>query len=85
MGIDATCSGLQHLSAMTGDLKAASLVNVTPTDKPADGYKTVAERAAKYLEAEYHPFLTRKVTKRTVMTTPYGVSRHSARGYIRGS
>jgi DNA-directed RNA polymerase len=83
VGIDATCSGLQHLSAMTGDRKAASLVNVTPTDKPADGYKTVAERAAKYLEAEYHPFLTRKVTKRTVMTTPYGVSRHSARGYIR--
>ena len=83
VGIDATCSGLQHLSAMTGDLQAASLVNVTPTDKPADGYKTVAEQAKKYLPEEYHQWLTRKVTKRTVMTTPYGVTRHSARGYIR--
>ena len=50
VGIDATCSGLQHLSAMTGDLKAASLVNVTPTEVPADGYKTVANQAKKHLE-----------------------------------
>jgi DNA-directed RNA polymerase len=83
VGIDATCSGLQHLSAMTGDRKAASLVNVTPTDVPADGYKTVAEQAKKHLDEKYHEYLTRKVTKRTVMTTPYGVTRHSARGYIR--
>jgi DNA-directed RNA polymerase len=83
VGIDATCSGLQHLSAMTGDRKAASLVNVTPTDVPADGYKTVAEQAKKHLDEKYHQYLTRKVTKRTVMTTPYGVTRHSARGYIR--
>jgi DNA-directed RNA polymerase len=81
-GIDATCSGLQHLSAMTGDSQAAALVNVLPTDKPADGYKTVAEAAKQWLPEKYHEFLTRKVTKRTVMTTPYGVTRHSARGYI---
>lgn len=82
-GIDATCSGLQHLSAMTGDATAAALVNVTPTEVPADGYKTVAEQAKKYLDAKHHEYLTRKVAKRTVMTTPYGVTRHSARGYIR--
>lgn len=83
VGIDATCSGLQHLSALTGDKEAAGLVNVLPTEKPADGYKTVAEQAKKHLDAKYHQYLTRKVTKRTVMTTPYGVTRHSARGYIR--
>lgn len=83
VGIDATCSGLQHLSALTGDAEAAALVNVTPTHIPADGYKTVANQAKKYLDEKYHEYLTRKVTKRTVMTTPYGVTRHSARGYIR--
>jgi DNA-directed RNA polymerase len=83
VGIDATCSGLQHLSAMTGDGEAAALVNVTPTAVPADGYKTVAEQAKKHLDTKFHQYLSRKVTKRTVMTTPYGVTRHSARGYIR--
>lgn len=85
VGIDATCSGLQHLSAMTGDATAAALVNVLPTDVPADGYKTVAEQAKKHLDAKYHDWMTRKVTKRTVMCTPYGVTRHSARGYILGA
>ncbi|MCP9877331.1 DNA-directed RNA polymerase [Cyanobium sp. A2C-AMD] len=83
VGIDATCSGLQHLAAMTLDATAAALVNVLPTEVPADGYKTVAQQATKHLDAKYHPWMTRKVTKRTVMTTPYGVTRHSARGYIR--
>lgn len=85
VGIDATCSGLQHLAAMTGDATAAALVNVLPTDVPADGYRTVAEQAKKHLDAKYHDWMTRKVTKRTVMTTPYGVTRHSARGYILGA
>jgi DNA-directed RNA polymerase len=83
VGVDATCSGLQHLSAMTLDARAAALVNVTPTPIPADGYKTVAEQAKKHLDTNYHEWITRKVTKRTVMCTPYGVTRHSARGYIR--
>jgi DNA-directed RNA polymerase len=83
VGIDATCSGLQHLAALTLDATAGALVNVLPTEVPADGYRTVAEQAKKHLDVQYHPWMTRKVTKRTVMTTPYGVTRHSARGYIR--
>lgn len=83
VGIDATCSGLQHLSAMTFDASAAALVNVTPADTIADGYKTVAEAAKKYLPEFAHSWMTRKLTKRTVMTVPYGVTLHSARGYIR--
>ena len=82
IGIDATCSGLQHLCAMTRD-SAGSLVNVTPTDKPADGYRTVAEKAKEYLPEKYHEWMNRKVTKRSVMCTPYGVTQNSARNYIR--
>ena len=86
IGIDATCSGLQHLSSMTRDKEAAKQVNVIKGDQdgPSDGYKTVAEAALKYIEdVSIHPYMDRKTTKRTVMTVPYGVSRDSARAYIR--
>ena len=85
IGIDATCSGLQHLASMTRDATAAKQVNVVrgDEDKPSDGYKTVAQVACKYLDEDIHQWMTRKVTKRTVMTTPYGVSRDSARTYIK--
>lgn len=81
--VDATCSGLQHLSALALDKTAAEMVNVVPTDKPSDGYRIVAEKAKEILPEHLHQHITRKVTKRTVMTTPYGVTLNSARDYIR--
>ena len=84
IGIDATQSGIQHLAALSRDSDAAALVNILPTPKPVDGYKTIAEYCLKYIsDKEVHPYITRKVTKRTAMTLPYGVTRDSARGYIR--
>jgi DNA-directed RNA polymerase len=83
VSVDATCSGLQHLSALALDRTAAEMVNVVPTDKPSDGYRIVAEKAKEILPEHLHPLLTRKVTKKTVMTTPYGVTESSARNYIR--
>jgi DNA-directed RNA polymerase len=83
IGIDATCSGLQHLAALTKCGSTGALVNCSPTDKPADAYKTVAEASKKYLDKKYHDWMNRKVTKRPVMCTPYGVTGSSARGYIR--
>jgi len=82
IGIDATCSGLQHLSALTLNRSAAEQVNVVPTPQPSDGYRTVAEASKKHLTPEVASWIDRKVTKRTVMTLCYGVTRHSARGYI---
>ena len=83
IGVDATCSGIQHLSALTLDGEAASMVNVTPTDQPVDGYAIVAQKATEELPAELHEWMNRKVTKRVCMCYSYGLSRHSARGYIR--
>ena len=83
VSVDATCSGLQHLSALALDRTAAEMVNVVPTDKPSDGYRIVAEKAKEILPKHLHDHITRKVTKRTVMTTPYGVTLNSARDYIR--
>ena len=84
IGVDATCSGLQHLSAMTLNAGAGAMVNVTPTPKPADGYKAVAEASIKYIsDEEVHPHITRKITKRCTMCLCYGLTRTSARDYIR--
>jgi DNA-directed RNA polymerase len=83
VSVDATCSGLQHLSALALDRTAAEMVNVVPTDKPSDGYAIVAEKAKEILPQHLHPLMNRKLTKRTVMTTPYGVTENSARDYIR--
>ena len=82
IGCDATNSGLQHLSCMTGS-DEGKLVNVTPTDKPADGYRTVAERAQQYLPKELAEWIHRGTCKRPVMCCPYGVTESSARNYIR--
>lgn len=83
VSVDATCSGLQHLSALTLDRSAAEMVNVVPTERPTDAYAVVAEKAKEFLPEPYGALINRKVTKRTVMTTPYGVTMNSARGYIR--
>ena len=68
---------------MTLDGNGGSLVNLTPGEKPMDGYKTVAEYAAKLLDKPQDSWMNRKVSKRTCMTVPYGVSRNSSRAYIR--
>lgn len=83
IGIDATCSGLQHLAALTLCGDTGSLVNVTPTDQPADAYLTIAEASKAHMPEKYHEWMNRKVTKRSVMCTPYGVTQSSARNYIR--
>ena len=49
---DATCSGLQHLSAMTLDKATATLVNVIPGQQPQDAYKAVLAETLRLLE---HP------------------------------
>ena len=83
IGIDATCSGLQHLSALTLCHNTAAETNVIPTEKPADIYKTVAEASKAHMPEKYHDWMNRKITKRSCMCCPYGVSMSSSRNYIR--
>lgn len=42
--VDGTCNGIQHLSAMTRDALAGSLVNLTPSKRPQDIYQFVGDR-----------------------------------------
>lgn len=83
VGVDATASGIQHLSGLTLDQAAAEMVNVTPTPKPSDGYLAVSEKAKEKLSPGLQGWMSRKVTKKPTMCLPYGVTKHTARGYIR--
>lgn len=86
VSFDGSCSGLQHLAAMTRDENTASLVNLDDCDAPADVYGTVAKRvenavredaangniiAAKTLAHG----VTRSLVKRNVMTYSYSSKR----------
>jgi DNA-directed RNA polymerase len=80
---DATCSGLQVLAGLARDKSTAQLVNVTPSDRPQDAYKVIAEEAKPYCPVSVQPYMDRKTTKRTVMTVPYNAKPFSNRSYIR--
>ena len=83
VAVDASCSGLQILSGLCRDASTAKLVNVLPSDRPQDAYKTIAEEAKPHVPEHLRPYMDRKTTKRTVMTVPYNAKPFSNRGYIR--
>ena len=83
VAVDATCSGLQILAGLAKDQSTAELVNVAPGIAPSDAYKAVANEAKKYLPTRMHSWMTRKTTKRTVMTIPYNATKDSSRKYIK--
>ena len=49
IGRDASCSGIQILSSVIGDLKAMEYTNVLPSDAPKDAYGEVARVARELL------------------------------------
>jgi DNA-directed RNA polymerase len=84
VSFDGSCSGLQHLSAMTRDEKTAFLVNLTVSPLPQDVYQTVATEVATrvaidaateppnvYAQAALSFGVDRKMVKRNVMTYSY--------------
>lgn len=49
VALDGSCNGLQHLSAMLRDPVGGAAVNLTPSPKPADIYRDVAQVATQKL------------------------------------
>ena len=87
--LDATCSGIQHLSTILKDVELAKSVNVIPdetdtTDKVHDIYSEMIEptnkRIASFVDENPSFFnllnvnITRKLIKPTIMTVPYNVT-----------
>ena len=81
--MDGSCNGLQHLSAMGLDPVGAAATNLRPGPRQ-DIYEEVAKRVRSRVEADaakcdlnalhWNGKIGRKVVKRAVMTTPYGVT-----------
>ena len=90
VGLDGSCNGLQHFSAMLRDEVGAKATNLLPCSKPEDIYQEVADVCSRFLATVDDPRarkwlevgLTRKLAKRPVMTLPYGATQTSARQYV---
>ena len=95
ISMDGSCNGLQNLSAMFRDSIGGAATNLTNNSVMRDIYSDVAKAAEKRLaamvlegeEAEMRDKwlahgISRKAVKRSVMTTPYGVTERSATEYV---
>lgn len=87
---DATCSGMQHLSALTTNIDLATLVNLTNHElKDFYGHcaeivkEVIAEHRDKKLSERLSKVkITRKLVKLPVMTIPYNIGLESLTGKI---
>ena len=98
VGLDGSCNGLQHFSAMLRDSVGGRAVNLVPGLKPNDIYQQVADVVALKLADPNLPLrresdsvlkakwsehgMNRSIVKRSVMTLPYGSTRFSCAEFI---
>lgn len=93
VGLDGSCNGLQHFSAMLRDEVGAKATNLIDSDLPEDIYgdvakvtteklKVLANNGNAYAKIWLQVGIDRKLAKRPVMTLPYGATQQSARTYI---
>lgn len=89
--VDATCSGLQHYSAMLRDEVGGRSVNLVPHLPRQDIYQDVADKVIEALFADGSDMakdwvkfgIDRKITKRQVMVVPYAGTFSSCMEYTR--
>lgn len=95
VAMDGSCSGIQHYSAMLRDDIGGAAVNLVPSEKPQDIYGEVAKVVIRKLKglideeadvvqqtlAKYwlDIGITRGMTKKSVMTLPYGSTQLTCR------
>ena len=85
---DGSCNGLQHYAAIGRDSLGASAVNLVPSELPGDVYSEIANIVEQKREEDsvagndiaknLEGIIRRKVVKRPVMTTVYGVTMYGA-------
>lgn len=86
---DGSCNGLQHYAALGRDKVGATSVNLDASDKPNDVYgdiQDLVEQQRKHdadngmeIAKILAPYISRKVVKRPVMTSVYGVTNFGAK------
>lgn len=96
VGMDGSCNGLQHLSALLRDKIGGEATNLTPMDTPQDIYQKVSDRALELVKqsepctersqwldfANKHNGIPRVISKRSVMTLPYGCTKYSCFQFV---
>lgn len=97
VNMDGSCNGLQNLSAMLRDEVGGKATNLTVNEVMEDIYRRVAEAAVLRMQRHVFTDdpdkeelrqlwlangVSRSVVKRSVMTTPYGVTNRSATDYV---
>lgn len=90
VGMDGSCSGLQHYSAMLRDSEGARQVNLVPCEKPGDIYTAVAKKAQAVVDVSTDEAATawqgerikRAVAKQPTMTYCYSASQYGMAGQI---
>jgi DNA-directed RNA polymerase len=96
ISMDGSCNGLQNLSALLRDEVGGQATNLTANAVMEDIYRRVAEATTRRLATTFYEDtakerlrllwlehgVDRSVVKRSVMTTPYGVTRKSATDYV---
>jgi DNA-directed RNA polymerase len=96
VSMDGSCNGLQNLSAVLRDEVGGKATNLVPNATMEDIYRRVGEAATirlqdmRYEEPEKERIrlmwlehgISRSYVKRSVMTTPYGVTKRSAIDYV---
>nr|QWO71450.1 RNA polymerase [Lyophyllum shimeji] len=82
---DATCSGIQHLSALSKDAQIAGLVNLLENEEPSDFYQYCINQVLNIINLlpKEHQIIknkldklniSRKWLKQSIMTIPYNVT-----------
>lgn len=96
ISMDGSCNGLQNLSALLRDHIGGEATNLTNNSVMQDIYRRVADAAISRLQITSYAEaisaslqsrwlshgINRSVVKRSVMTTPYGVTKRSAADYV---
>ena len=98
VAVDATCSGIQHFSAMLRDEVGGTAVNLRHLEERQDVYQQVADRVIAKLEFDRDNHqdglvrqkasialssgVNRKLTKRSTMIVPYNGTFHACMEYI---
>ena len=93
IAMDGSCSGLQHYSALLLDEVGGAAVNLVPSEKPADIYTMVAQRAQVVSDGSlggtnddmaraWRGKVCRKVAKQPTMTLCYSATKFGMKGQI---
>jgi DNA-directed RNA polymerase len=94
--LDGLCNGAQHWSAIMRDASVGEKVGIIPLDFPGDLYQYIADSVTSYCQhhideipwcAKFLEYweekIDRKVTKRSTMCDPYGLTFYGIQKYLK--